>query len=88
MAVHTYEGVIENGQIKLSTPIEFAEHAKVVVTVADKDPHLPADIVLPPRDPSKPIRMPIRIMSPRLADPSKAHLLRRPALPLDNNDTL
>lgn len=34
MKVATYEGIVENGQIKLSEELRLAEHAKVYVVVA------------------------------------------------------
>lgn len=34
MKVATYKGVVENGQIKLSEPLELLERAKVYVVVA------------------------------------------------------
>lgn len=34
MKLATYEGTVENGQIKLSEPVRLPEHAKVYVVVA------------------------------------------------------
>jgi hypothetical protein len=35
MKVSTYEGTVENGQIKLSEAVRLPEHAKVYVVVPD-----------------------------------------------------
>ena len=38
MSVSTYQGVVENGQIKFSIDVQLPEKAKVYVVVADEKP--------------------------------------------------
>jgi hypothetical protein len=48
MSVVTYEGIVENGQIRLNTEVRLPEHAKVYVIVPDgRD--LPVARVISPR---------------------------------------
>ncbi len=55
MRVATYEATVEDGQIKLTEPVQLPEHAKVYVVVTGIEEF--------PR---------VRMLSPRLADPSQA----------------
>ena len=59
MKITTYEGVIENGQIKFSEEVDLPEHAKVYVVVTGV-----ADNPNP--------RLKIQMSSPRLARPDDA----------------
>lgn len=54
MAVVTYEGIVEDGQIRLRGGVRLAERATVYVIVPDSTGPRPA-----------------RLVSPRLADPSR-----------------
>jgi len=41
MSIASYEGQIENGQIRLKTPVKLPEHAQVVVVVIAPDSEHP-----------------------------------------------
>ena len=47
MSVVTYEGIVENGQIRLNTGTRLPEHAKVYVIVPDGRDLLVARVVSP-----------------------------------------
>lgn len=80
MATHTYQGIIENGQIKLAGRIDFAERAKVVVTISDANAHSENEVSLPRPDAVA------RIPSVRLADPKDVEFFRKEVTPLRSND--
>jgi hypothetical protein len=58
MSIVTYEGIVENGQIRLDGNVRLPEHARVYVLLPDAT-HVP----LPPV---------AHIASPRLVDPQDA----------------
>jgi hypothetical protein len=58
MKVVTYEGVVENGRIRVLGGVTLPEKAKVYIVLPDV-----CEVVLPPV---------AHIRSPRLADPSQA----------------
>jgi hypothetical protein len=47
MAISTFEGVVENGQIRLRDEVKLPEHAKVYVVIPDLELEHPVRIYSP-----------------------------------------
>jgi hypothetical protein len=47
MPIFTLEGIIEHGQLKLTTPIPLPDHTKVSVLISDQQQELRARLVSP-----------------------------------------
>ena len=56
MSVSTIEGYVENGQIRVPASVKLPDRAKVYIVIPDVET----------------LRRPIRIVSPRLANPEQA----------------
>jgi hypothetical protein len=61
MSVSTIEGYVENGQIHVPANVKLPDRAKVYIVIPDLDT----------------LRGPIRILSPRLANPQQAADFRK-----------
>ena len=47
MPISTFEGIVENGQIRLRDEVKLPEHAKVYVVIPELESHPPSHIRSP-----------------------------------------
>jgi hypothetical protein len=81
MSFATYQGIVENNQIRLPEGVVLPEQATVYVVVPEATPEPPV-VVLEPRKPGQP---PLRIRSPRLAHPEQAADFVKEVYPEDDD---